>query len=304
MAALKINECKTSAETNGVEFPYVDPNGTYYNNLRPYHQNAGGFVERAKLFWEQVFQFGFECEKVDNIALGGAQTQKLYDMGYRLEADSSLGSNAGYELISPVYNLHYLKAFLADMVRPELKRMIDGDFTERCGGHMTLSAKGMTSREVFEGVIGFLPLIYALYPNRAANSYCVAKDKAILATNPDKYSSIYVRNSYIEFRIFPAIKSTKNLYWRVRLLRVMIENFGASEKQVIEMMLDKKSTLHKLLREIYTLKAIAAKAIKTKEMAKRWNRVNLIEKQIKGWKNVDTWTANANESAMLAEEAA
>lgn len=292
MPILTINECPRSTASNGTVYTFVNPNGSYTHHLRSYHAGAMNIKRRGKrLHPSHRFAFGFEAEKIDNIALGSATPAVMNGLdaiGYRLEADSSLHGPNGlpsphaYEFISPIYELEFMQRFRNDMVMPEIKRMVDGDYTPKCGGHMSLSATGMTAAEVFEGTAGFLPLLYAIYPQRIPVDYCKAKSKSVMASAPEKRSAVFIKNGYIEFRIFPAIKNTRNLMWRAELLKVMADNFGASEREVFLMMIDKKSSLHKHLRKIFTAAQIAAKAWDFTTYAKRYNAALIEPSRMKG----------------------
>jgi hypothetical protein len=293
MPALNILTCPRSAESNGTIYPHVNPSDNYSNNAQSYHTGQYNIVKRGKrLHDSHRFQFGFEVEKDDNICLGSATPAvraEFHAMGYRLEKDGSLKTPDGmfpspsaYEFISPIYELEFMQAFRNDMVKPIIKRMVDGGVSKFCGGHMALSATGMTAAEVFEGVAGFIPLLYAMYPQRTTIHYCKAKSKNVMAVAPEKYSAVFVKSGYIEFRIFPAIKNTRNLLWRAELLKVMADNFGASEKEVFLMMIDKKSSLHKHLRKVYTAAQIADKAWGFTRFAKQYNAALIEPLRIKG----------------------
>jgi hypothetical protein len=114
------------------------------------------------------------------------------------------------------------------------------------------------------------------------NTYCQAKKKATMAAAPEKRSAVYVRGNYIEFRIFPGIKNTRNLLWRAELLKIMTDNFGCSEKDVFLMMIDKKSPLHKHLRKIFTASTIASKAWDFARHSKSYNNALIEVDRIKG----------------------
>lgn len=285
MATLTIDNCPTTSESNGTIYPLIDWSLSTSGIVDAYHSQGTDAKRRGKMWKNHEWRFGFEAEKVDSIALLSVREnkRKLKAMGFKIEADSSLSSSFGFEFISPIYPLEFLWAFKNDLIKPEIKRLIDADITDKCGGHMSMSCDSMTSREVFEGVAGFLPLLYAMYPRRTRNTYCPAMDKSVMGIHPEKYSAVYVRNGYIEFRIFPGIKNTKQLWWRTRLLRLMAVNHGAGEKQVLEMMLDKKSDLHKLLLEVFNEKKIAEKIESFVAFAKSYNRITIQTKYVKGW---------------------
>jgi hypothetical protein len=113
-----------------------------------------------------------------------------------------------------------------------MRRLLDhvkADTSERCGGHINLSHPKMTSDYLFDRVKYYLPLLYAMYPKRRNVTYCVKKK--IIGNEVDfsrKYSPIAIKSDRIEFRIFSAIKNTKQLSFRLKLVKMMAENVVSS----------------------------------------------------------------------------
>jgi hypothetical protein len=235
---------------------------------------------------DKIF-FGYEAEKVDDVAtlsisLDGVKA-KLKKRMFRIEKDSSLGATHSYELISPVYSLSSLWAFLEDSTQPEIKRLLDAGFTSKCGGHITLSSaqEDVSGAELAEMIFPYMPLLYALYPDRTSNSYCRAKVKYHFVVNPEKYSALYVKGRLCEIRLFPAIKNTANLYWRVRLLKAMlVQQAGFNELQVMESLVNKNSFLYKILREVYSEEKIGVKANQYMVLCRKYNNVVFSPSQV------------------------
>lgn len=101
--------------------------------------------------------------------------------------------------------------------------------------------------------------------------------------SPEKYSALYVKGNLCEIRLFPAIKNTANLYWRVKLLKAMlVSQAGYNELQVMESLINKKSELYKVLREVYSDEKIAGKAKQYMVLCRKYNSVvfqpNQVEK--------------------------
>jgi hypothetical protein len=89
-------------------------------------------------------------------------------------------------------------------------------------------------------------MLYSIYEHRTTSTYCPAKKKHEYLRR-DKFSAVYVRSNTLEFRIFPAVKSVDNLKWRIELVRIMVKNFGATEREVLAMLCDSTSEIHKHL---------------------------------------------------------
>jgi hypothetical protein len=206
--------------------------------LASYHSGSRSWRVDKTTPWTM----GFEVEKEDKDVRKSCYHDDLPD-GWTKENDSSLDTYSGFELISPVYNL-FDKLHEDDIAASNLLRdHINAKHGSRCGGHIHLGSKLYTTEQLFEGISGFLPMLYSLYQKRLTVNYCKAKMKHEYL-NRDKYSAVYVRDTTIEFRIFPAVRSVENLYWRVELIRIMVRNFGKSERDVLRMLCDRKSTLH------------------------------------------------------------
>ena len=191
---------------------------------------------------------GFEVEKEDKDVRRSCYYHDL-PHGWTKERDGSLSESIGFELISPVYNL-FDRLHEDDIAASNLLRNhINASHSGACGGHIHIGSKLYTTEQLFEGISGFLPVFYALYEKRIGTNYCKAKKKHEYL-NRDKYSAVYVRDTTLEFRIFPAVKSVDNLYWRIELLRIMVRNFGKSEADILRMLCDRKSFLHQHISKV------------------------------------------------------
>jgi hypothetical protein len=214
--------------------------------LADYHR-GGGRGWRADRHTTK-FSMGFEVEKEDH----AAKTSCTYDElphGWTKERDGSLSDYSGYELISPVYDLfgtlHEEDIEGSDL----LKQHINGTHSGTCGGHIHIASPLHSVEELFELCSGFFPVLYSLYVKRLHVGYAQAKKKHEYL-NRDKRSSIYVRTDTLEFRIFPAVKNVKNLMWRVGLLRIIMSNLGATERDVLRMLCDVTSPLHQHIASV------------------------------------------------------
>lgn len=219
---------------------YDDPNNTNY--LHTYHTNPD---RRWRTDRDTAWTMGFEVEKEDLDARTSCYANALPHF-WTKEHDGSLCQETGYELISPVYDLfgtlHEEDVDGSDL----LLQHINGNHSSRCGGHIHIGSKNHTVEQIFEGISGFLPMLYSIYEKRTTSRYCEAKKKHEYLRR-DKFSAVYVRRNTLEFRIFPAVKSWDNLKWRIGLLRIIVNNFGATERDVLAMMCDSNSDLHKHL---------------------------------------------------------
>lgn len=215
-------------------------NATYHN------------LERQMKFGSDAkFTVGFEIEKEDDDA-GTIHYEQLYDdTGWCKENDSSLDDDNGYELVSPAFDLYTSDLDNSIQNSDKLQRLINAEFSSNCGGHINVGSTIYNPEQLFEGLSGFFPLLYALYNGRIERDYCKAKKKHKYY-DKDKYSSVYIRSAVVEFRIFSAVPSVKSLIWRRDLIRIMCDNFNKSEIDVLRMLVDSRSKLYKHLRLVYT----------------------------------------------------
>lgn len=68
---------------------------------------------------------------------------------------------------------------------------------------------------------------------------------------PEKYSAFYIKHGMLESRIFPAFRDVNNVKWRIELMQLVISNINASESEVLKMMVNRNSKLHKHLVKMY-----------------------------------------------------
>jgi hypothetical protein len=198
--------------------------------------------------------FGLEVEKICPTAQQSIGHYDLYkETGYAKEEDASCPtSQGGFELVSPIYSLNDLSRFVDEISNENIKKHFDAKFDDRCGGHITVSHKNMTAHEIFTSLMGYFPLLYALYPKRTTADYSRARCKFRMFTSPEKRSSVYIKGSrLLEFRIFPAVRDTETAIWRAKLLQIMMKNPNLSEYEVLKMITNRKSDLSKHLRSMY-----------------------------------------------------
>lgn len=255
-----------------------------YTN-KPRNKNAGyRELERImKLTPNTEFGIGFEIEKEDCDAWD-IEWEPLYGKtGWAKEDDSSLDDDRGYELVSPAFDLHTDDLDKAIEESDDLKTLINAKFSNNCGGHLTVSSSLYSAHEMLEGLSAFFPLLYALYDGRTENDYSKPKLKWEYHDGGRSRGAINSRGNRsiaqadhktfgaIEMRIFSAVRSVKNLMWRRDLVRIMVENFGKSEREVLRLLMNPKSKLLKHLLKVYTIQRIVKKITLYVYLSKEYN---------------------------------
>ena len=133
---------------------------------------------------------------------------------------------------------------------------------------------------MLEGLSSFFPLLYALYDGRLEEGgYSPPKEKWKYH-NDSGYAAVKLRgnrshgaNVYglVELRIFSAVRNVSNLKWRRDLVRLFIENFGKSEKDVLRLLVNPKSKLFRHLLKVYDVDRIVRKIGQFVSFTKQYN---------------------------------
>ena len=226
------------------------------------------------------FNFGLEIEKQDREVKVDICAHALHNnIGWCKEQDASLrdenGNNyKGFECVTPVYSL-FGTTWKKDFENEQATQILNAKFDSKCGGHFNLSSTKYSPNELFEGLSSFFPLLYSLYENRINQDYCQAQKKDYMSYSPQKRTAIYKQSNRIEFRIFPAVRSKENAIWRIDLIKIFCKNINVGEMDVLKMMANEKSPLHKHLLKVYTKEEIDTKIVKYIRYTREFNNKNL-----------------------------
>ena len=233
-------------------------------------------VFRFDLQKKPKFSIGFEIEKEDEDAYRCVKAHALYSKTEWIkENDGSLCDETGYELVSPAFDL--FSSHIDDEIEASrtLQQLINADSSRKCGGHINIASSEYNSNQLLEGLSAFLPLLYAMYENRIEEYYAKAHSKHKYHEMQTKQSAVYVKHHVLEFRIFPAVKSVRNLLWRRDLMRIMCSNINSSEIDVVKMIANPKCKLHIHMRKIFTIDAMVKKIELFVKYSKMYNDKNI-----------------------------
>lgn len=219
---------------------------------------------------------GYEVEKEDYDQKVMRDACDIYsDIKWCLERDGSLDDRSGYELVSPIFDMYDDAMIRKHLDHPDVKRLVNGSFSERCGGHINVASTLYTPDRLANGIMGFMPLLYSMYESRLNRDYSRAKDKHKYFVEKGKYSAMFIKDNLVEIRLFPAVKNVDNLMWRTGLIRIMVENMYKSEFDVLKMMLNTRSRLYKHLAIIFDDAKIMDKASKFIKYSSMYNGTKL-----------------------------
>lgn len=229
-------------------------------SLEGYHAAARRHHDSSKLQDSSVdWYIGWEVEKEDrearikacrlNCALGG---------GWIAERDGSLDPEIGVEFISPVYDLMDSKTQIADFER--LDWAMNASKTNKCGGHITISRRGMSAKKLLEKLTPYIPMLFALYEGRLAGVYSGVQTKSEIENSSRR--AIYLKSSCVEIRVPSAVGTLEDIKWRLKLIRWIAKSIDANKhthySQVAEAMFD-DTKLNKLLSVFYNIDKLRRK---------------------------------------------
>jgi hypothetical protein len=169
---------------------------------------------------ETEFRIGFEVEKED---LDVLESYELSDVDYTKwcrEEDGSLDDESGFELVSPTFDL--MTDDLDESVKSDIvSAHINANYTTNCGGHVNVSRDGVSGRDFYDQIVGFVPLLFGMYRGRLGGSWAYFRT-ADQMRDGSRYNAVHVSENRIEFRIFSAVRSVDNILWRRDLMRIMV----------------------------------------------------------------------------------
>jgi hypothetical protein len=214
--------CNDDGDWSTEPFDDWDDNDNY-----GYHDQEHVWLQEARTARWRV---GFEIEKEDINPKRAHYKEDLYSLDWVRENDGSLDEKSGYELVSPVFPLEPEFILTHINSRPSVVDHINGEYSSACGGHIHLSSSIESPKMIVEMIDNYIPLLYAMYPKRAARHYCkaVAKNKI---TGRERRAICLTENT-VEFRIFPAVVDVDSLYNRAKLLQFMTTHLNATTAQI------------------------------------------------------------------------
>ena len=194
---------------------------------------------------------GIEVEKEDM----GVRNQCAYancDLGngWIAERDGSL-DNTGVEVVSPVMNLMDTASLFAEYDR--LDWVMNAGYSRRCGGHITISRKGMSTDELVAKLMPFVPMLFSLYEGRLSNGYSGVQSKRDIE-HGSRRAIHRKRGGAVEIRIFSAVPSLDGIKFRTKLVQWIARAIDSGKfttySDVAEAMFSDKK-LFKLLKSQY-----------------------------------------------------
>lgn len=175
---------------------------------------------------DNPFLVGMEIEKEDySYHSEGDDTDILSDALRRqwlAVSDGSLDEQCGFELVSPAFNLTAEDGlFGRKALERDLKQWhaISADTSSACGGHITVSCKGLTGPQLAARLEPLFAVLFALYPSRVAGEYASAVRGENATLMGRKMRAVNTLENRVEFRLFSAVESGTQQLRRIDVLR-------------------------------------------------------------------------------------
>jgi hypothetical protein len=214
------------------------------NELRPYSDTCEKMESVDK---SHPFRIGFEVEKEDLEVLGELDQNELRE--WIAVSDGSLSSDAGFELVSPAYNLTSPNSTMEVDIRSNaLSKYLNADSDQNCGGHITISERSTNGDALLARINDAIPLLYAMFRGRLKNTFSPCKGGK--QCSGEKYQAIVNKGNRLEFRLPSRVKSSDQLLRRIRLFRYILSY--RTRNTVAFDLADQKSELRALLSEMYS----------------------------------------------------
>lgn len=166
------------------------------------------------------FTIGMEVEK-NHLSRSAV---KEYELFKGFERDVS----CGYEAIThvlPLLPAGSWRTKIFDMVY-KAERIIDDRYSPsdtRCGGHITLSAKGLSGVDLMLAVKRYSGIVYALFRYRLTNRYCSDNKRMDVCFYGSRYQVCLLKDDRIEFRLPSKFESVKQLMRRYELFYELLD---------------------------------------------------------------------------------
>lgn len=169
--------------------------------------------------WSHL-RFGMELEK--NEICWDSEAHSSYKKAWwRCEEDWSVEA----EYITPILSLDDIDKSI-EWIMSTGRDIVYGDINEDCWWHIHISTKNIndSNTELFYRKVRlFMPLLWAIYPERATNTYCSKNTRQLSSTWSEKYSDCTPHSYYwsVEIRIFPWVASEKTMKFRLGLCKII-----------------------------------------------------------------------------------
>ncbi len=188
------------------------------------------------MYTQFMYNIGFEIEKqfIPTIVRDVRIKEVKFEIIKEVIKEPSCGEEIITHPMELTSNMNKRKEIFNKFI--EAQHLIATPITVKCGTHATLTIEGENDGEkLLEKIKPYASVLYALYKNRLFNNYCCGNfclltDKEIekgiegLNNKEYKYNTISSYADRLEFRLFPAIKNHKELYYLYSLIYIVVDS--------------------------------------------------------------------------------
>lgn len=238
---------------------WCDTNDCYYYNEENVHQQTNDYIsayskspapsDLSRGEYREDFAIGFEVEKTEFVNTDGLCADSEgdyvgeYDLFKGFETDSSCGVEAITHILPLGSPRSKSRKYVFDMI-DDADNIINSPYNKSCGGHITISVRGIDQWDLVEKIRGNMGLMYGMYRWRLRRSY-VYQNKKMEKQHNAKYSPVNVKWNCIEIRLPSAVSSAKQLKLRYDFMYRFLHH-SLRTRGSFEQLLD--STDHILMR--------------------------------------------------------
>jgi len=218
---------------------------TRHTLLRYHDVGRMGVIDYTKGAKKSDIKTMSKADKVNVIAAEDGQFESRFGIGFEIEknripnklatpliagyeSDSSCGEEAVTNII-PLVGKGTLRNKVNNMIF-EAKLILEDSYSPSnysCGGHVTLSCKGLSGEELFNAVKPFMGVVYALFRKRLLNTYCNKNTRLESNYDYSRYCSVLQKSNVIEIRLVSKFETTKQLMRRYELMYELL-NFAVN----------------------------------------------------------------------------
>lgn len=167
------------------------------------------------------FLIGLEIEKEDTDTYNQLKDYKkgvVLPKNWIIVHDGTLSEANGFELVSHGYNLTRERKEMLAAIH-SIKDILDGNTTSKCGGHISISERGKTAKQLGKEIQPLICLFLGLYPNRMQHDSIRMRNWLQCTKAKDKYHPVKLdKNGRVELRMISAVKSEKSLMRRIKVI--------------------------------------------------------------------------------------
>ena len=191
-------------------------------HIHDYHRSP----DIVDLSDDSLLKIGFEIEKNSfNGKNSSGQRVSEHAIFKGLETDSSCGVEAITNILPLGIKGSSEETKTFELMDDAASIINEADVDGRCGGHISVSCKGMSANELFLRMRESMSVFYAIFRSRLTNQYCDSNHRIEVDKNR-KYSPITIKDKWntVEIRIPSRVRNVEQLKLRYQLMAIVADH--------------------------------------------------------------------------------